>query len=92
LSFLPLEYIANPIVPKDNPATDAPQEKKFKKKVDSNTWITIKKGRIMPRNIRIMPRLRRRRGEFMIYLRAERNERTLMKSKRMFESSIDFHC
>jgi hypothetical protein len=63
---LPLEYIANPIVPKDNPATDAPQEKKFKKNVDSNTWMTIRKGKIMPNNIRIMPTLRRRRGEFIV--------------------------
>ena len=63
--------MANPIVPKDNPATDAPQEKKFKKNVDSNTWITIKKGRIMPRNIRSMPRLRRRRGEFIRLARME---------------------
>jgi hypothetical protein len=66
LPFLFLEYIAKPIVPKDSPATDAPQEKKFKKKVDSNTWMTIKNGKIIPNNIRITPRLRRRRGEFIV--------------------------
>jgi len=55
-------------VPNDNPATDAPQEKKFKKKVDSSTLMTIKKGRTMPRNIRDRPRPRRRRGEFIGYL------------------------
>jgi hypothetical protein len=65
-SFLSLEYIANPIVPNASPATDAPQEKKFKKKVDSSTWISIKKGRMMPRSIRVKPRLRRRRGEFIM--------------------------
>jgi predicted ATPase len=36
-SFLPLDHIANPIVPNASPATEAPQEKKFRKKVDSNT-------------------------------------------------------
>ena len=56
--------MANPIVPNDNPATEAPQEKKFKKNVDSKTWMTIKNGRIMPRSISIMPRLSRNRGEF----------------------------
>lgn len=65
-SLLILDHVANPIVPSANPATDAPHEKKFRKKVDSKTWITIKKGRIMPNNIRITPRLRRRRGEFII--------------------------
>jgi hypothetical protein len=57
-----LAYMANPIVPNDNPATEAPHEKKFKKKVDSKMWMTIKKGRITPRSIRITPRLRRKRG------------------------------
>ena len=66
-SFLPFDQIANPIVPRDNPATEAPQEKKFKKKVDSRTWMTIKKGRIIPRSIKRMPRPRRRWGEFMFY-------------------------
>jgi len=64
-SFFPLEYMAKPMVPKDNPATDAPHEKKFKKNVDSKTWMTIKKGRIIPRSIRATPRARRRRGEFI---------------------------
>jgi len=59
--FLPLEYIAKPITPNANPATDAPQEKKFTKKVDSSTWMTIKNGRSMPISIRTKPRLRRRR-------------------------------
>jgi hypothetical protein len=69
--FLPLEYIANPIVPNDNPATEAPHEKKFKKNVDSSRWMTIKKGRMMPNSIRNTPRLRRKRGEFMSNPRAE---------------------
>jgi hypothetical protein len=60
--FLPLVYIANPIVANDSPATEAPHEKKFRKNVDSRIWMTIKKGRKMPRSIRIMPRLRRKRG------------------------------
>jgi hypothetical protein len=63
--------MANPIVPNDNPATDAPQEKKFKKNVDSNTWMTIKKGRTIPNTIRNMPRLRRSRGEFIRLARME---------------------
>jgi hypothetical protein len=58
-------YRANPIVPNDKPVIDAPQEKKFKKNVDSSTWMTIKKGRSIPRDIRITPRLRRKRGEFI---------------------------
>ena len=57
--------MAKPIVPKDNPATEAPQEKKFKKKVDSKTWITIKNGRMMPKSIKTMPRISRSRGDFM---------------------------
>jgi len=69
--FLSLEYIANPIVPNASPATDAPHAKKLKKNVDSSTWMTIKKGRAMARNIRSTPRLRRKRGEFIIYLRGE---------------------
>ena len=65
-SFRPLDHIAKPIVPSDSPATDAAQEKKFKKKVDSSTFMTIRKGRIIPRSIRTMPRPRRRRGEFIM--------------------------
>lgn len=65
-SFFVLDHIANPIVPNASPATDAPHEKKFKKNVDSNTWMRIKKGRRMPKNIRIKPRLRRRRGLFIM--------------------------
>jgi hypothetical protein len=68
LSFLPLDHIAKPIVPNAKPATEAPQEKKFKKKVDSNTWMTIKNGRIMPRSIKTTLRIRRRRGELIIYV------------------------
>jgi hypothetical protein len=58
--------MANPIVPKDNPATDAPQEKKFRKNVDSSTLMTIKKGRIIPRSIKATPTLNRKRGEFIV--------------------------
>ncbi len=68
-SLFPLEYIANPIVPNARPATEAPQEKKFKKKVDSSTLMTIKKGKAMPKSIRITPRIRNRRGEFIIFIR-----------------------
>jgi hypothetical protein len=57
--------MAKPIVPNANPATDAPHEKKFKKNVDSTTWMTIRKGKIIPNIIRMIPRLRRRRGEFI---------------------------
>ena len=65
-SLLPFDHIAKPTVPNAKPATEAPQEKKFKKKVDSSTWITIKKGRIMPRSISTRLRPRRRRGEFIM--------------------------
>jgi len=71
-SLFPLVHIAKPIVPNASPATEAPHEKKFKKKVDSKTCMTIKKGRIMPRSISTTLRLRRRRGEFITYPRAER--------------------
>ena len=67
-SFLPLDHVAKPIVPNASPATEAPHEKKFKKKVDSSTWMTIKKGRIMPRSINTILRPRRRRGEFIIFI------------------------
>jgi hypothetical protein len=68
-----LEYVANPIVPKANPVTDAPHEKKFRKNVDSNTLMTIKKGRTMPNSIRNRPRLRRRRGDVIVILLSERS-------------------
>jgi hypothetical protein len=64
-SFRPLEYIANPIVPNARPATEKPQDKKFKKKVDSKTWTTIKNGRTIPNSIMITPRMRSRRGELI---------------------------
>jgi hypothetical protein len=67
-SFLFFEYIAKPIVPQDNPATEAPQEKKFKKNVDSNTWMTIRKGKIIPKSMRVRPRIRRKPGEFSIFI------------------------
>src|SRR5687768_6747369 len=65
-SLLFLEYIAKPIVPNASPATDAPQERKFKKKVDSNALMSIRKGRSIPRSIRTTPKIRRRRGDFII--------------------------
>ena len=64
-SFLPLNHIANPLVPYVSLSADAPQEKKFKNKIDSYTRITIKKGRAIPRSIRITPRVRRKPGEFI---------------------------
>jgi hypothetical protein len=68
ITLLPLDHIAKPIVPKDSPATDAPQEKKFRKKVDASTWITIKKGRITPSIIKMMPKPSRKWGEFINHL------------------------
>jgi hypothetical protein len=68
LLFLPLDHNAKPMVPSANPATDAPYEKKFKKKVDSSTSMTIKRGRTIPRNIRAMPSPRRKPGDLIIYL------------------------
>lgn len=64
-SFRALLDNAKPIVPSESPVTDAPHAKKFKKNVDSNTWITIKNGRAMPRSMRNKPRLRRKRGFFI---------------------------
>jgi hypothetical protein len=58
--------MAKPIVPSASPATDAPPAKKFRKKVDSNTLMTIKKGRTIPSSIRITPRLRRKPGDLII--------------------------
>jgi hypothetical protein len=69
LSLRFLDHNAKPIVPKDNPATEAPHAKKFKKKVDSSTLITIRKGKTIPRSISRMPRLRRKRGDLIIFLR-----------------------
>ena len=59
------DRVATPIKLKNIPLTDAPHEKKFRKNVDSIKWMTIKKGRITPRDIRTKPRLRRRRGLFI---------------------------
>src|SRR5215216_1353230 len=56
--------MAKPIVPNYNPATEAPHEKKFKKNVDSKRWMTIKNGRMMPRSIKTIPKISRKRGEF----------------------------
>ena len=64
-SFLPLEYMANPIVPNASPATEAPHEKKFKKNVDSRTWMTIRNGRAIPKNIKRIPRAKSKLGEFI---------------------------
>jgi hypothetical protein len=80
--------------PRNNPPTDAPHEKKFRKNVDSITRMTIKKGRIMPRNIRTKPRLRRRRGLFIsnsFALSGVPNASRGTQSKRKFESNIYFH-
>lgn len=63
-----LDHNAKPTVPSANPATDAPYAKKFKKKVDSSTLITIKKGRAIPRSIRSIPRLRSKTGDLNIYI------------------------
>ena len=53
------------MVPNASPATEAPHEKKFKKNVDSKTWITIRKGKIIPRSMSPTPMPRRKRGEFI---------------------------
>ena len=66
LSLLFLDHNAKPTVPKANPATDAPYAKKFKKKVDSSTLINIKKGKMMPKSIRMTPKVRRKRGDLSI--------------------------
>jgi hypothetical protein len=67
-SLFPFVYIANPIVPNAKPATDAAQEKKFKKNVDSRTLIIIRKGKTMPNSIRNTPSPRRNRGEFIKFV------------------------
>jgi hypothetical protein len=52
--------------PRNNPATDAPHETKFRKNVESIRRMTINKGRTKPNSIRVKPKLRRRRGLFMM--------------------------
>jgi hypothetical protein len=64
--FLVLDQSAKPIVPSASPATEAPHEKKFKKKVDSSILMSIRNGRMMPKSIRKMPRLRRKRGDLIM--------------------------
>jgi len=49
-------------MPSISPSVDAPDAKKFKKKEESITRMTIIKGRIMPRNNRIRLKVRRKRG------------------------------
>ncbi len=66
-------------MPNAIPATEAPQAKKFRKKVDARTWMTIRKGRIMPRSIRVTPRLRRKRGELIIIFRTAKNAKFAKK-------------
>jgi hypothetical protein len=66
LSLRFLDHNAKPTVPNASPATDRPYEKKFRKKVDSSTLITIRKGRTIPRSIRMMPRLSRKLGDLII--------------------------
>ena len=87
-SFLFRTQVATPIMPRNSPPTEAPHEKKFRKKVDSNTRIKIKKGMTTPRTIRIRPRPRRRRGEFIIYsLTLRTPERASGRCERRVETS-----
>ena len=65
-SLLSLTIIAAPIKPRNNPATEEVQPRKFNVNVDGMTCITINKGMIQPENNRIKPRLRRRRGEIIM--------------------------
>jgi hypothetical protein len=66
--LLVLDQSAKPIVPSASPATEAPHEKKFKKKVDSSTLMSIKKGRTIPRSIRTMPIVRSKPGDFIMFI------------------------
>jgi len=52
--------------PKNNPPTENAQPKKFNVNVDGITCMMINKGMIQPENNRIKPRLRRRRGLFIM--------------------------
>lgn len=64
--------IASPIIPRNNPPTDAPQLKKLRKNVDGTIFSTIKKGRIQPNRSRIRPKVRRKRGDFILIDKASR--------------------
>ena len=67
-SFLSRTIIAAPINPRNNPATEEVQPRKFNVNVDGMTCMTINKGTIQPENNRTRPRLRKKRGEFIDYL------------------------
>jgi hypothetical protein len=54
--------MAIPSKPRKRPIIEAAKERKFKKKVDSRTLITIKKGATAPNNTRINPIRIRDRG------------------------------
>jgi hypothetical protein len=69
-SFLPFENITKPIVPNASPVTEAPHDKKFKKKVDSRILMAIKKCKAIPNSIRTTPRIRSKRGEFISFTRS----------------------
>ena len=69
-SFLPFENITKLIVPNAGPVTEAPLDKKFKKKVDSRILMAIKKGKAIPDSTGTMPRIRSKRGEFISLARS----------------------
>ncbi len=45
-----------------NPNVEEPEEEKIKKKLESSTLITIKKGKATPRNNRVKPNVIRKRA------------------------------
>jgi len=63
--FLILPHSAAPMNPKNNPLIENIHVKKFNVNVDGITRIMINKWMIQPRNNRIKPTVRRRRGEFI---------------------------
>ena len=63
---------ATAITLRNNPATDDVHERKLRKKPSGRMRMTINTGRMKPNSIRIMPRVRRKRGDLILVDTASR--------------------
>ena len=63
---------ATAITLRNNPATDDVHERKLRKKPSGSMRMTINKGTIKPNSIRIIQRVRRKRGDLILVDTASR--------------------
>ena len=73
----------NPTMPIASPNVEEADEAKSKKKEASTTWMTIRKGRVAPRNNRVTPIAIRSPGYFVIvYItNRQRNAQALAQNR-----------